>query len=167
VSVRCDVSGFFMKVVFLSCCVAGELVRMDPVSCDTFVVLPPLTAHGGVIFGKNSDRPKGEVQELIYQPAQQYTPGEQLQVNTANCLPSSQLEKVKVYGLLLKNVFLHFRNFAAKLENQYSTCQMEVVTVMFTDIEAFCDMTECRFVNSYKRLGGTFCTDHQSSRFDN
>lgn len=52
---------------------------MNPVSCDTFVVLPPLTAHGGVIFGKNSDRPKGEVQELIYQPAQQYNPGEQLQ----------------------------------------------------------------------------------------
>jgi hypothetical protein len=54
---------------------------MNPVSCDTFVVLPPLTAHGGVVFGKNSDRPKGEVQELIYQPAQQYSPGEQLQVN--------------------------------------------------------------------------------------
>jgi dipeptidase len=78
---------------------------MNPVSCDTFVVLPPLTAHGGVIFGKNSDRPKGEVQELIYQPAQQYTPGEQLQVNNANCIPSSQLEKVKVYRLLLKNVW--------------------------------------------------------------
>jgi len=138
---------------------------MNPVSCDTFVVLPPLTAHGGVIFGKNSDRPKEEVQELIYQPPQQYTPGEQLQVNTANCLPSSQLEKDKVYGLLLKNVIIHFRNFAAKLENQYSTCQMEVVTVMFTDIQGFWDMTECRFVYSYGRLGGTFCTNHQSSRF--
>jgi dipeptidase len=54
---------------------------MRPVSCDTFVVLPPLTAHGGVIFGKNSDRPKGEVQELIYQPAQQHSPGAKLQVN--------------------------------------------------------------------------------------
>jgi hypothetical protein len=104
-----------MQVVFLSWCVAGEQVRMNPVSCDTFVVLPPLTAHGGVIFGKNSDRPKGEVQELIYQPAQQYTAGEQLQVNTANCIPSSQPEKVKVYGLLLKIVIIHFQNFSSEL----------------------------------------------------
>lgn len=34
-------------------------------SCDTFVVLPPLTKHG-VVFGKNSDRPQGEIQEVIY-----------------------------------------------------------------------------------------------------
>jgi hypothetical protein len=105
---------------------------MNTISCDTFVVLPPLTAHGGVIFGKNSDRPKGEVQELIYQPAQQHTAGEQLQVNTANCIPSFHLEKVKVHCLLLKNVVVFFRNFTAKLENQYSTCQMEVLTVVFT-----------------------------------
>lgn len=39
-----------------------------PQSCDTFVVLPALTQHG-VIFGKNSDRPKGEVQEVVYVPA--------------------------------------------------------------------------------------------------
>lgn len=38
-----------------------------PKSCDTFVVLPPLTQHG-VVFGKNSDRPQGEVQELVYIP---------------------------------------------------------------------------------------------------
>lgn len=37
-------------------------------SCDTFVVLPPLTKHG-VVFGKNSDRPKGEVQDVVYIPA--------------------------------------------------------------------------------------------------
>lgn len=37
-------------------------------SCDTFVVLPPLTKHG-VVFGKNSDRPKGEVQDVVYLPA--------------------------------------------------------------------------------------------------
>ncbi|XP_025837240.1 secernin-3-like isoform X2 [Agrilus planipennis] len=41
-----------------------------PQSCDTFVALPPLTKHG-VIFGKNSDRPKGEVQEVVYFPASQ------------------------------------------------------------------------------------------------
>lgn len=39
-----------------------------PQSCDTFVVLPPLTKHG-VVFGKNSDRPQGEVQEVVYYPA--------------------------------------------------------------------------------------------------
>lgn len=43
-----------------------------PISCDTFVVLPPLTADGCVIFGKNSDRPKGEVQEVIMVPAQEH-----------------------------------------------------------------------------------------------
>lgn len=41
-----------------------------PTSCDTFVVLPPLTKHG-VVFGKNSDRPQGEVQEIVYIPATQ------------------------------------------------------------------------------------------------
>lgn len=39
-----------------------------PTSCDTFVVLPPLTKHG-IIFGKNSDRPRDEVQEVVYIPA--------------------------------------------------------------------------------------------------
>lgn len=60
---------------------------MKLVSCDTFVVLPPHTTHGGVIFGKNSDRPNGEVQELIYQPAQQHPAGDKLQVNTDTCIP--------------------------------------------------------------------------------
>lgn len=36
-----------------------------PRSCDTFVVLPPLTKNNVVIFGKNSDRPQNEVQEVI------------------------------------------------------------------------------------------------------
>ncbi|XP_013189142.2 secernin-3 [Amyelois transitella] len=35
-------------------------------SCDTFVVMPCLTKHGSMIFGKNSDRPQNEVQEVIY-----------------------------------------------------------------------------------------------------
>lgn len=38
------------------------------ISCDTFAVLPPLTKYG-VIFGKNSDRPNGEIQEVVYIPA--------------------------------------------------------------------------------------------------
>ena len=35
-------------------------------SCDTFVVLPPLTDSNLHIFGKNSDRPADEVQEIIF-----------------------------------------------------------------------------------------------------
>ena len=35
-------------------------------SCDTFVVLPPLTDSNFRIFGKNSDRPNNEVQEVIF-----------------------------------------------------------------------------------------------------
>lgn len=35
-------------------------------SCDTFVVLPPLTDSNFRIFGKNSDRPTKEVQEVIF-----------------------------------------------------------------------------------------------------
>ncbi|CAG9768256.1 unnamed protein product [Ceutorhynchus assimilis] len=40
----------------------------SPQSCNTFVVLPPLTQHG-VVFGKNADRPQGEIQEVVYYPA--------------------------------------------------------------------------------------------------
>lgn len=35
-------------------------------SCDTFVILPPLTDSNFRIFGKNSDRPVNEVQEIIF-----------------------------------------------------------------------------------------------------
>ncbi len=37
-----------------------------PCSCDTFVVLPPLTDSNFHIFGKNSDRLSNEVQEVIF-----------------------------------------------------------------------------------------------------
>ena len=51
-------------------------------SCDTFVALPPATAAGNVIFGKNSDRPDDEVQEVIYVPAEDHPPGSKCQVCT-------------------------------------------------------------------------------------
>ena len=47
-----------------------------PQSCDTFVVLPPCTKDGAVIFAKNSDRPCDEVQEVIYQPAETHAAGD-------------------------------------------------------------------------------------------
>ncbi|XP_004476859.1 secernin-3 isoform X1 [Dasypus novemcinctus] len=42
---------------------------MEPCSCDTFVALPPATVENRIIFGKNSDRPCDEVQEVVYFPA--------------------------------------------------------------------------------------------------
>lgn len=50
-----------------------------PTSCDTFVVLPPATSNGSVVFGKNSDRPSGEVQEVVYVSRTTYGATEKLQ----------------------------------------------------------------------------------------
>ncbi|GAB4817219.1 hypothetical protein N2152v2_004265 [Parachlorella kessleri] len=52
-----------------------KLSKPWPVSCDTFVALPPTTADGSVIFGKNSDRVTEEVQEVVAYPSQYHTPG--------------------------------------------------------------------------------------------
>ena len=49
-------------------------------SCDTFVVLNPSTENGSVIFGKNSDRPKEEVQDIVFYPATEYPAGTLLEV---------------------------------------------------------------------------------------
>ncbi|XP_034550131.1 secernin-3 [Notolabrus celidotus] len=48
---------------------------MKPSSCDTFVALPPSTEGQRIIFGKNSDRPCDEVQEVVYFPATDYEAG--------------------------------------------------------------------------------------------
>ena len=40
--------------------------------CDTFVALADATLDGGLIFGKNSDRPQGEIQDVVACPAQDY-----------------------------------------------------------------------------------------------
>ncbi|KAG2459374.1 SCRN3 protein, partial [Polypterus senegalus] len=53
--------------------------RIPPSSCDTFVALPPATVGERVIFGKNSDRPCDEVQEVVYFPAASYEPGTKLE----------------------------------------------------------------------------------------
>jgi secernin len=44
--------------------------------CDTFVALPDVTLGGGLIFGKNSDRPSGEVQDVVAFPVRQYAAGD-------------------------------------------------------------------------------------------
>ncbi|XP_068516781.1 secernin-2 [Anas acuta] len=50
-----------------------------PSSCDCFVALPPHTAAPAVIFGKNADRPRHEVQEIVYVPAATHCPGDRVQ----------------------------------------------------------------------------------------
>lgn len=50
-------------------------------SCDTFVALPPATAEGCVVFGKNSDRPEDEVQEVVYESAADHAPGSVVSVS--------------------------------------------------------------------------------------
>ena len=57
---------------------------MRPKSCDTFVALPPATADGCTIFGKNSDRDSTEVQEVIYVPAADHAKGAIVQVDNNN-----------------------------------------------------------------------------------
>ena len=52
-----------------------------PRSCDTFVVLPPASANGSIIFGKNSDRMEDEVQEVVHIPAQDHDSGTNVQVS--------------------------------------------------------------------------------------
>ncbi|KAM7407432.1 hypothetical protein PAMA_003248 [Pampus argenteus] len=52
---------------------------MYPSSCDTFVALPPSTEGQRIIFGKNSDRPCDEVQEVVYFPARDYDAGEKVE----------------------------------------------------------------------------------------
>nr|XP_015915593.1 secernin-3-like [Parasteatoda tepidariorum] len=48
-------------------------IKTPPKSCDTFAALPPGTLDGCIVFGKNSDRPNDEVQEVVYVPAQDHT----------------------------------------------------------------------------------------------
>merc|ERR1719244_316064 len=50
----------------------------SPVSCDTFVVMGDMSSTGEVVFGKNSDRPNGEVQEVVVVGPKEYKEGEKL-----------------------------------------------------------------------------------------
>lgn len=46
--------------------------------CDTIVALPPATAAGSVLFGKNSDRERNEAQAVEFQPRARHAPDERL-----------------------------------------------------------------------------------------
>lgn len=66
---------------------------MHPSSCDTFVALPPSTERQCIIFGKNSDRPCDEVQEVVYFPARDFDAGEKVEVgDTYSLLLPSNLQ---------------------------------------------------------------------------
>ncbi|XP_069023255.1 secernin-2 isoform X1 [Embiotoca jacksoni] len=50
-----------------------------PMSCDCFVSLPPGSLDDHVVFGKNSDRPRDEVQEVAHYPAASHPQGSALE----------------------------------------------------------------------------------------
>ncbi|KAM3921420.1 secernin-2 isoform 2-T2 [Leptodactylus fuscus] len=50
-------------------------ITEHPRSCDCFVSLPPASLSSVVVFAKNSDRPRLEVQEVVYYGAATHPPG--------------------------------------------------------------------------------------------
>jgi len=68
--------------------------------CDTFVVLPPFTADGSVIFGKNSDREPNEAQALEHHPAQAHAAGQ-----TVKCTYLEIPQVPETHAVLLSRPF--------------------------------------------------------------
>jgi secernin len=48
---------------------------IDLLSCDTSVIVPPLTSDGSVVFAKNSDRSVNECQPLVHYSRSHHDPG--------------------------------------------------------------------------------------------
>ncbi|XP_042529969.1 secernin-2 isoform X3 [Dipodomys spectabilis] len=67
-----------------------------PCSCDCFVSVPPASAIPAVIFAKNSDRPRAEVQEVVFVPASTHAPGSRLQ-----CTYIEVEQVCKTYAMIL------------------------------------------------------------------
>lgn len=68
--------------------------------CDTFVVLPSLTADGSMVFGKNSDREPNEAQVLEYHPAREHGKDE-----TLHCTYREVPQAKETYAVLLCRPF--------------------------------------------------------------
>jgi len=68
--------------------------------CDTFVVLPPATIDGSVIFGKNSDREPNEAQAIEFHQAGLYPDKQQLECTYIR-IPQAK----ETYGVLLSRPF--------------------------------------------------------------
>ena len=81
-----------MSHLSFSVVMAGSLI-----SCDTFVALPPATNRGFIVFGKNSDRPQGEVQEVLHFPAATHEAGSKVQV-CHSCFSSKFSPCASYYG---------------------------------------------------------------------
>ena len=64
--------------------------------CDTFVALPDVTLSGEVIFGKNSDRPMGELQDVVVFSARDYVNGVTLQ-----CTNTTIPQASHTFGVIL------------------------------------------------------------------
>ena len=64
--------------ILMFCSENSYFKEMKLVSCDTFVVLGNVTSTGQTIFGKNSDRPAGEVQEVVNVTGGTHAPGNNL-----------------------------------------------------------------------------------------
>ena len=54
---------------------------MTPLSCYHLAL-----ANMCLFFGKNSDRPAGEVQEVVYCPRKSYSSGAQIEVSEMNVM---------------------------------------------------------------------------------
>lgn len=64
--------------------------------CDTFVALPDATLSGELIFGKNSDRPGGEAQDVVDFAVQDHVAGDPLQ-----CTYLEIPQVTKTYAVIL------------------------------------------------------------------
>ena len=54
----------------------GNFLKLK--GCDTLIALRDATKDGTVIFGKNSDRPYDEAQNLVHVPCKKYSKGQLL-----------------------------------------------------------------------------------------
>jgi dipeptidase len=68
--------------------------------CDTLVALPPATASGAVVFGKNSDRERNEAQGLEMHPAAEHPAGAMLKA-TYIAIPQAR----RTHAVLLSRPF--------------------------------------------------------------
>lgn len=76
-------------------------------SCDCFVSLPPGSKFDHVIFGKNSDRPRDEVQEVVYYPAASHGAGARVEVSLPHlliCLSYNTSAHFKYEEILLPEI---------------------------------------------------------------
>ena len=75
------------------------LTLRQPKGCDTFVAYPPTTASGHVIFGKNSDRPSGELQPLRRYPGTTYPEN-----STLKCTYISIPQDSETFSVLISQI---------------------------------------------------------------